>query len=90
LCRARHQVDPSEIYPLNAHPAGHPLEAAAMAMLQAAVQTHRTELGTPPPGVLADVCKTSDCRVCCDHAKNCDCSPKPPSLAEAMASGFGL
>ena len=57
-----------------------------------AVTAHQKELGTPPPGVLNDECDPdagSDCRVCCDHAKKCDCSPKPPMLAELLAAGGG-
>ena len=70
----------------------------ALKACQDAVATHRKELGTPPAGVLDDDCDPStpsdDCRVCCDHAKNCDCNPKPPSLVELLSTNvqdnFGL
>lgn len=70
----------------------------ALKACQDAVAAHRKELGTPPKGVLDDDCDPAapggDCRVCCDHARGCDCSPQPPSLAEFLSGGgqggFGL
>ena len=43
------EVDPSELYPLRAKS---PENAAALQSLEAAVAEHRSQLGTPPPGVL--------------------------------------
>jgi hypothetical protein len=66
----------------------------ALKACQDAVVAHRKELGTPPQGVLDDDCDPAtpgaDCRVCCDHARNCNCSPKPPSLLELLSGdGYG-
>ena len=70
----------------------------ALKACQDAVAAHRKELGAPPKGVLDDDCDprspSDDCRVCCDRARKCECSPKPPSLVEFLSAGgqggFGL
>lgn len=91
------EIDPSELYPLSPVPPeghageGHPA-AAALKACQDAVAAHQKQLGAPPKGVLNDECdpKTGDdCRVCCDHAKKCDCTPKPPALAELLQQVAG-
>ena len=64
--------DPGEMYSFG--PAGD--EDVAKAAV-AAVAAHRAELGTPPPGILDHECREEDCRVCCDHATQCVCTPPP-------------
>ena len=73
------EQDPGEMYTLKG------LDVGITRAVEAAVAAHRQQMGIPPPGILDHSCKDTDCRVCCDHAKHCTCTPPP-----AGAAGLGV
>ena len=66
--------DPSEMFPLNKDGA---VPVAVRQQAARVIAAHKAELGVPPPGILDVTCKTTDCRICCDHSKNCVCNAPP-------------
>ena len=75
--------DPAEQYPLHADTLN---KRGILAALQSVVAAHLAQLGTPPQGVLDVPCAT-DCRVCCDHTKNCMCNAPPADRTSLSSSG---
>ena len=83
--------DPAELHVIN------PESAVAKGILPAivaAIDAHRKSVGTPPPGLLSHTCTvdpsrpSTDCRICCDHSKNCVCNPPPTGTAGVVTHGI--
>eukprot|EP00035_Acanthoeca_spectabilis_P036383 m.39286 g.39286 ORF g.39286 m.39286 type:complete len:1090 (-) comp7942_c0_seq1:51-3320(-) len=75
--------DPSEMFPVTGT-----LAKPVLVDIAAVVQAHQAQLGTPPIGILDVDCISADCRICCDHTKNCFCNGPPPSVQDSDQTGF--
>jgi hypothetical protein len=69
--------DPSERFPLTS---GYD---DVIAEINGVIAAHRKALGTPPAPILG---AGGGAQVCCDKARNCDCTP-PPSARVVGADG---
>jgi hypothetical protein len=85
--------DPGELHAIS------PTSAVAEEILPAiaaAIKAHRASIGQPPPGVLSHTCAvnpsdpSTDCRICCDHSKNCVCNPPPAGVGVMGMVSHGI
>lgn len=79
--------DPAELHVISASSG---IAKQVLSAIAAAITEHFASVGTPPPGVLDHTCTTTDCRICCDRAKQCVCNPPPAGMHLAGMINHGI